>query len=243
MTMTMDAVYDAAPQSAADRILLVMLPCAKGSPQDMVDYGFVQALRERSLPIDVVAVDTHLGYYLERSLIRQLTHDIIAPARARGYRRIWLMGISLGGMGALMYASEYPADIEGVILLAPYLGVSGTIAEVVGAGGLARWQSGVIKEDDDERRLLAWIKTCPFAMEASPKIYLGCGAEDRFVVTSQLLAERLPAARKISIPGGHDWATWAGLWRHLLDQNMFFDAATSSHDEAVTALGMTALSA
>ena len=219
--MSMDAIYDLAPEPSTDRIMLVMLPSAKARPQDLVQWGFVRALRERSLPIDVVAVEAHLGYYLERSFSKHLTHDIIAPARARNYQRIWLMGISLGGMGSLIYTREHPADIEGVILLAPFLGARGTIAEVVRAGGLARWQPGAIKPDDDEHRLLAWIKAYQPAASALPKIYLGYGTDDRFAAASKMLAERLPAAQVVTIPGGHDWATWIHLWQHLLDQDLF----------------------
>ncbi len=219
--MSMHAIHDLAPQPGTNRIMLVMLPGAKALPQDLVQHGFVRALRERGLPIDVVAVEAHLGYYLERSLSSHLTHDIIAPARARNYQRIWLMGISLGGMGALIYAREHPADIEGVILLAPFLGARGTIAEVVCAGGLARWQSGAIKADDDERQLLAWLKAYQPAAAASPRIFLGYGREDRFAAASKLLVERLPAAQVVAIAGGHDWATWIRLWQHLLDQDLF----------------------
>jgi len=219
--MSMEAIYDLAPEPSTNRIMLVMLPSAKARPQDLMQYGFVRALRERSLPIDVVAVEAHLGYYLERSFSQHLTHDIIAPARARNYQRIWLMGISLGGMGSLIYTHEHPADIEGVILLAPFLGARGTIAEVVRAGGLARWQPGAIKPDDDEHRLLAWIKAYQPAAAALPKIYLGYGTDDRFAAASKMLAERLPAAQVVTIPGGHDWATWIHLWQHLLDQDLF----------------------
>jgi len=218
----MDAIYDPALRQGTNRIMLVMLPGAKARPQDLAQYGFVQALRERSLPIDVVTVEAHLGYYLERSFSQHLTLDIIAPARARDYQRIWLMGISLGGMGSLIYALEHPADIEGIILLAPFLGVRGTIAEVVRAGGLARWQPDAIKADDDERRLLAWIKAYQPAAAASPKIYLGYGRDDRFAAASNMLAECLPAERVMTIPGGHDWPTWIRLWRHLLDRKPFF---------------------
>jgi len=222
--MSMDALYDPAPQPGPGRILLVMLPGAKGRPQDLVQWGFVRALRERNLPIDVVAVEAHLGYYLDRSLSSHLTRDIIAPARTGNYQRIWLMGISLGGMGSLLYACEHPVDIEGVILLAPFLGARGTIAEVVRAGGLGSWQPGAIKPDDDERRLLAWIKAYRPAIAASPNIFLGYGTDDRFVDASKLLAGRLPAAQVVTIPGGHDWATWLRLWQHLLDQDLFSNA-------------------
>lgn len=221
--MTMHALYDRAPAPGNNRTLLVMLPGAKARPQDLVDYGFVRALRELRQPVDVVAVEAHLGYYLERSFSRHLQDDIIAPARGRRYRRIWLMGISLGGMGALIYTREHPADIGGVIVLAPFLGVRGTIAEVVRAGGLTRWQPGVIKPDDDERRLLAWLRAYAPAAPASPRIYLGYGTGDRFAAASQLMAENLPAAQVVATPGGHDWATWIRLWRRLLNQDLFGD--------------------
>jgi pimeloyl-ACP methyl ester carboxylesterase len=220
--MSMDAIYDRALQRTAGRTLLVMLPSAKARPQDLVQYGFVRALRERALPVDVAAVEAHLGYYLDRSLNDHLTRDIIAPAR-KNYSRIWLMGISLGGMGALMYARAHPAEIEGVVVLAPFLGTSGTIAEVARAGGLARWQPAALDPDDDERQLLAWIKEYTPA-PASPKIYLGYGRGDRFAAASNLLAGRLPAAQVLAAEGGHDWATWISLWRQLLDQDLFSSA-------------------
>ena len=110
-----------------------------------------------------------------------------------------------------------------LILLAPFLGVRGTIAEVMRAGGLAGWQPGAIKPDDDERRLLAWLKAYAPAAPASPRIYLGYGTEDRFAPASQLMAERLPPAQVVATPGGHDWATWLRLWRRLLNQDLFGD--------------------
>ena len=140
----MDAIYDQAPQHSAGRIMLVMLPGVRDRPQDLVQHGFIRALRERGLPVDVVAADAHMDYYLEHKVIERLAADIITPARTAKYQRIWLMGISLGGMGSVIYALEHPADIEGMILLAPYLGARGTIAEVVREGGLNYWQPGPI---------------------------------------------------------------------------------------------------
>lgn len=231
--MSMNAIYDRAPPCAAERSLLVMLPGTKTRPQDLVQYGFVRAVRERGLPVDVIAAEAHLGYYLDRSLNHHLAHDIIAPVR-KNYPRIWLMGISLGGMGALQYARAHPTQIEGVILLAPFLGTRGTIAEVVRAGGLARWQPGAIKADDDERQLLAWIKTYAPA-PSSPGIYLGYGQDDRFATASRLLAERLPAARVIAMAGGHDWAAWINLWRHWLAQDLFAGAQQPPRKTALKA--------
>ena len=217
----MDAIFDLAPNVAGNRAALVILPGAKDSPQDFFDYGFVRALRERNLPIDIVAVDAHVDYYLEGNVIEKLRLDIVSSLHKKGYDRIWFLGISLGGSGALSYAREYPSKVEGIILLAPFLGVRGTIAEVVRAGGLNSWKPGDIEPEDKERDLLAWLKACSCSSDQLPRIYLGYGTEDRYAPASELLAERLPQEQVLAMNGGHDWQTWRALWNGLLDRRLF----------------------
>ena len=219
----MEVIYDKA-SGGAKRVLLILLPGAKDRPQDFVEWGFIRALRERNLAVDVIAVDAHIDYYFEQTIVERLRWDIIAPARAQGYEHICLLGISLGGMGCLRYLREHPADIAGAVLLAPFLGSRGTIAEVTAAGGFQRWIPDS-KVDDDERVFLAWLQAYPFHDPASPKIYLGYGADDRFAPASKLLAELLPPPHVAAMPGGHDWRTWHGLWVNLLDRKFF------AHDE------------
>ena len=224
--MPMDAIHDTQAPRDTDRSLLVMLPGATHKPRDFERYGFVRALRERTLAVDTIAVDAHLGYYLERSVVERLGEDIIAPARARGYRRIWLLGISLGGMGALMYARERTAEVAGVIVLAPFLGVRGTIDEIVRAGGIAQWHPGETAALDDERILLAWLKAYGAVSPALPQIHLGYGTGDRFIAASEVLASRLPSSQVVTVAGGHDWPAWTALWETLLDRDVF---ACSAH--------------
>jgi pimeloyl-ACP methyl ester carboxylesterase len=236
--MSMAALYDPAPRDGTGRALLIMLPGAKARAQDFIECGFVRAVRERGLTLDIAAVDAHLGHYLERSFSERLTHDIIAPARARNYRRIWLMGISLGGMGALTYAREHPGEIEGVVLLAPFLATRGTVAEVVRAGGWAGWQPGALAADDHERHLLAWLKAYRPAA-GLPELHLGYGTGDRFVAARVLLGARLPAAQVVSIDGGHDWMTWLSLWRRLLERGLFAGSDGTARGPAREQLAVT----
>lgn len=213
----MDAIHDPAPAAGADHVALVMLPGAHGRAQDLVEKGFVRALRSRGLAVDAVVVDARFDHYLERSVVAQLEQDIITPLRKRGIARIWLMGISLGSTGALSYAREHAGAVEGVILLAPFLGTRGLVAEVTQAGGLRSWQPGTIAPEDDERRLMAWLRQYRAGDPVLPRICLGYGTEDRYAPASRLLAQQLPERQVLAIRGGHDWPTWLQLWERWLD--------------------------
>lgn len=232
----MNTIHDRAPQQdGANRVLLVMLPGATHVPEDFLRHGFVRALRERRLPVDAMLVDAHPDYYLERSIGERLTKDVMLPARAAYYRQIWLVGISLGGMGALICARDHPAEIDGVILLAPYLANRGTIAELVRRGGLDAWQPGGVNAKDDEQTPLGWLKARCSGTPALPEIHLGYGTADRFAAASEMLAQSLPAECVAVTQGGHDWKTWAYLWEYFLDQGLFSSRAT--HDRPRAQMG------
>lgn len=219
--MPLNVIHDAAPARAADNVTVVMLPGATDRAQDLVEQGFVRAVRARGVAADVAVVDVHFDHYLETSVVARLEQDVIAPALSSGHARIWLMGISLGGMGAMAYAREHAADIEGMILLAPFLGTRGLIAEITRAGGLLKWQPGNVAPEDGERRLLAWLRRYRADDPALPRIYLGYGTEDRYAPASMMLAGQLPARQVVTLQGGHDWTTWLELWERLLDGNVF----------------------
>jgi pimeloyl-ACP methyl ester carboxylesterase len=221
MRLSANAIYDVSPLISGERILLLMLPGAKNTPLQLEKNGFIRALRERELAVDVLALDAHADMYLDKLLVERLLHDTLDNARAHGYHRIWLLGISLGGTGAMLCATQRPAEIEGVILIAPFLGTRGIIAEIKAAGGLQRWQAGDIEKRDHERALLEQIRLSSKNTEEFPSIYLGYGSEDRYRGASIMLSERLQPHCVQVLPGGHDWETWIVLWRKLLDKQPF----------------------
>jgi enterochelin esterase-like enzyme len=139
-------------------------------------------------------------------------------------------------MGALICARNHPAEIDGVILLAPYLGNRGRIAGIVRRGGFTDWQPDEIKPQDDEQTLLAWLKAYRCGDPGLPAIYLGYGTADRFSPASEMLAQRLPAERVAATPGGHDWETWARLWEHFLDQGLLSGNAMPDRPRAQAAI-------
>lgn len=217
----MRAIHDAAPGALGERGLLVMLPAAQAVPEDLVGQGFVAEIRSRGLPYDVAVVDAHADYYLEGGIGERLAADVVGPLRARGYRDLWLMGISLGAMGCLAYARGHAAEVDGVVVLAPFLGNRGVITHILETGGLARWQPATPAPHDEEQALLLWLKDYRAGDSRLPAIYLGFGEDDRYAAASVLLAQQLPRERVVTLPGGHEWQTWMRLWQVLLARNLF----------------------
>ncbi len=199
--------------------LLVMLPGVRSRPDEFIDEGFVAAVRSRGLAADIVVADAHLGYYEDRSVLRRLRDDVVRPARAAGYRHIWLVGISLGGFGALGYGARMGDEIDGIVALAPYLGRRTLQQEINAAGGPLRWSRTPHErlDDDLEREVWEWMAAGP---PARLPVFLGYGREDRFAEAHRLLAGLLPPDRVDSVPGDHDWPAWRALWAHWLEREL-----------------------
>ncbi|MFM2069129.1 MAG: hypothetical protein RLZZ584_4038 [Pseudomonadota bacterium] len=203
----------AAAAAAAADTLVVMLPGVYSRPQEFVDEGFVDALVRQGARVEVAVVDAHLGYYNDRSVLRRLRDDVIGPARARGVRQIWLVGISLGGFAALAYGARHGDEITGVVALAPYLGPRRLLQEISDAGGPQLWRTQVPAPGPDEadRAIWAHYGAGPAPLPASA-VYLGYGDTDRFEDSHRLFASLLPARQVSTTPGGHDWRAWRRLW-------------------------------
>src|ERR1700722_18981046 len=103
-------------------------------------HAFIGAVRQTQQPIDILAVDTGMDFYLDGSMVERLHDEAIAPARANGAGPIWLAGISLGGLGALLYSQAHADLVEGLVLISPFIGTRGAVAEVLRAGGFVDWK-------------------------------------------------------------------------------------------------------
>lgn len=200
--------------------LLVLLPGAYMKAQDFVTHDFFAAVRRRSCPVDIVAVETGMDTYLDNDIVEHIHDEIIAPAMAAGTRTIWLAGISLGAMGALLSARRHAGAIAGLLLLSPFIGSRGLVAQVERAGGLRRWEPAADEAPTIEQDLLRWLQS----HDQWPPIHLAYGQDDRYVAAHRLIADILPPDRVIVGEGGHDWPTWEALWGRMLDAKPF-DAA------------------
>ena len=210
----MRSIFRAARRAGFAPAHMVWLPGAFHTPEDFLAAGFAVAVRDRGIDLDLEFVQLELEHVGDRRIIGRLARDVVAPARARGCRAIWIAGISLGGLFALDYAAGGAGEWDGLCLLAPYLGNRLLITEIMQAQSVAAWQPGPLAESDEERRIWRFAQM----RRSEPRaLYLGYGRDDRFAQAHGLLAQTLPADAVDVVPGGHDWQTWLTLWERFLE--------------------------
>ena len=202
----------AQPGKTADT-LLILLPGAYQQPEDFISAGFVNAVRERELAVDLIFAELSFSHIADQSVLPEIDFNLVQPAIAAGYRNIWLAGISIGGYVAMAYARRYPG-LTGLLLLAPYPGNRMTTGEIAFAGGLAAWTPDAIKDDDTERSNWHWLKT----HTADIEVHLGYGADDRFAEGIAMMEAALPPGQVDKIAGAHVWPVWLQLWQNFLDK-------------------------
>lgn len=196
--------------------LLVFLPGLRDPAAVFANEGFVAAARTKGFEVDMIGVEAHVGYYMEKKFLQRMKEDVIDPAKRRGYRQIWLIGISLGGFGALWYDVENPGDLAGIVALAPYLGEPEVIGEVGRAGGFAAWNPPADRVLDDQYKIWRGLKNYERQEKNRQRVYLGYGLDDKFAKADGLLATVLPSDQVFTVAGDHDWPTWRILWERIL---------------------------
>jgi pimeloyl-ACP methyl ester carboxylesterase len=204
--------------------LMILLPGFGDSPERFMQQGLIDIVRQLTPTFDIVAVDAHFAYYRNQSLVTRLHTDLLGPRQDR-YQRIWVVGISMGGLGASSYAMEHPGVVERVILLAPYMGNDDLVSEVKASGGIAQWEPPDFSniENEEQRqfyRIWNWYKGYTRPDPTGPDLMLGFGMDDNLSDANQLLADALPHERVVRTPGGHKWKVWVPIFETLLRRSI-----------------------
>lgn len=203
------------------RCLMVLMPGFGDSDTDFDRHGFIAELRARKLSVDTVSANSKVGYYARGMLAERMDTDIMAP-NTRGYEQVWMVGVSMGGMGSLLTTQRHP-EVVGVVLIAPFLGESDLISEILQAGGLAAWKAppkvAVQNGDNYQRDTWRWLQGAVRA--PSPAIYMLSGDRDPGMRAHRLLGSNLPPERVFHDRGDHDWGPWKRLWIDFLDHSDF----------------------
>jgi pimeloyl-ACP methyl ester carboxylesterase len=202
----------AAPRASAERTLVIVLPGFGTDAQEMKERGVARVIQESWPEADVLLASATFAYYRDGKLVPRLHEDIVEPALRKGYRRIWLAGASMGGMGVLMYEREHPGTLRGIVLFAPFLGSNDLLKEIRGAGGAHNWDPGPLPAEMNgenyQRQVWKMVKAWADRPDLARRVWLACGIEDRLLEDVRLLVPELPEGRFMELQGGHTWSTW-----------------------------------
>ena len=194
------------------RRMVIVLPGRGDDLAALKATGIAAAIQESLPDAEVVLVGLTFPYYIEGRSVQRLHEEIVLPARQRGRREIYLAGASMGGMGVLLYEREYPDQLSGLVLMAPYMGDASLIDEIRAAGGLRRWSAGPVPAQvngdnvgrEEWRTAQSWLDNPGRARS----VWLICGQADQFHPAAQMLAALLPAQNYFAPAGGHAWRVW-----------------------------------
>jgi pimeloyl-ACP methyl ester carboxylesterase len=193
-------------------VLIVVLPGILSDSQDMLKRGVPDAIHRAWPEPDILMVDLTMNFYRKGLAANRLHDEIVAPARQRGYSEIWLAGGSMGGMGTLMYEWQHPGELDGLVLISPYMGSDDVTGAIREAGGLRFWDSGehtMLMDSDNYDRLVWQMAQDWIGDEAKlQRVWLMCGDEDGLYPDVQMLGAILPEGHYFPGPGDHSWDYW-----------------------------------
>lgn len=215
-TVPMRAIWQQRIPSLRAQQLFVFLPGRRDHPEDFVRNGFVESLWSAGIEADIVLVDAHLGYYYRRTFSERLEQDILQVARDRGYASIWVVGVSLGGFGAVMFERDHPGSWDGIVLIAPFVGDQREVLEQIHVDGDLQAVRFEPSSTGDDYTAGFWDWMRQYQTNPDLPIFMGYGQNDSMVRDQMLLVDVLPAERIVAIPGNHRWWVWQILWPELL---------------------------
>lgn len=204
--------------------LIILLPGANHLPEDFITQGFVSAVRQRQLDIDLVMPELAFDQIADQTVLLKIHDSVMQPYATLGYQSVWMAGISIGAYVAIAYAHRYPNQVSGLLLLAPYPGNRITTSEIALAGGVKVWAPTAIADDDTERGNWYWLKNHADTTNVNTthsnttEVHLGYGADDRFAEGIAMMAQVLPDKHVDRISGDHVWPVWHQLWHNFLDK-------------------------
>ncbi|MBT8045311.1 MAG: alpha/beta hydrolase [Verrucomicrobiae bacterium] len=211
------------PQAKSSDTLIVLLHGRMGAPEDFEKHQWISRLRAKYPDADMVAPDVHLGYYRGRTITKRLHHDIILPAKQRGVKRIYLSGISMGSLGSLLYESEHPGNVDGFLLVAPFLGYGAIEKDLKQAGSLKKW-SQQLENEPEKWQPKFWRWLAEHSSELADRVHIGYAKDDGYVVGQQFFASLMHEPNVIIVEGKHRFNAFTAILDRFLKDHSFSES-------------------
>ncbi len=197
-----------------------MLPGIADDLEALQDRRVAELIQDAWPHADVVLTGLTLPFYKQGQAARRLHDEVIRRYRKAG-QPLWLAGISLGGMGVLLYDREYSGDAAGMLLMSPYLGEDGIREQIRAAGGLAQWDPGppqAIDASNFQHELWRYIKSWQATPSRTESAWMAYGADEKFREPDGMIAPLFPKGHVIVLPGRHNWDLWNRAFPKLLQR-------------------------
>lgn len=207
-------------QAPSSDTLIVLLHGRMGKPENFEKHQWIPRLQEKYPHCEIVAPDVHLGYYMGRSITDRLHKDIILPAKQRGVKRVYFIGVSMGSLGSLLYESEYPGNVDGFLLVAPFLGYEAIEKDLKREGGLKTWSEKLENEPEKwQQKIWQWI--AERSPEVADKVHIGYAKDDEYVVGQQFFASLMHEPNVIIVEGKHRFDAFTMILERFLKEHSF----------------------
>ena len=196
-------------------IALGLLTGSYSTAEDFLREGFVEALERRGFDAWIAMGEARAAYFSDGSIVQRIRESVVERARDAGLQRVWLAGVSLGGLACLCYAARHGEEVERMALFSPYPGTRELLREIDAAGGARHWNAEA-KPLDPEREAWRWLREHG---AGARRIDCWFASGDRFAEGQRSLARLLPPSSVHEVAGGHEWKDWRHMWNDFLERN------------------------
>ena len=199
--------------------LIILLPGVYDTAETFKEEQFFTIVRKAGIKADMVSANIHLWHLVQEMMIERIEKDIFRQVKNKGYKNIWFVGVSLGGLNSLLFYQKYTRDVCGVVVVSPYIAGKGLTKELKQAGGIKNWQpKGIENKKTIEKRLLllwVWLQQQDVKNNLN-QVFLGYGKQDRHIESIKLFENILNKKNVIKVEGKHDWGTGQKIWKKQL---------------------------
>ena len=212
-----DLVWDKAAEKTDQ--LIIFLPGLYDTATKFKDEAFFSTARKAGVKADMVSANVNVLHLVEDMMIKRIETDVFLHARKNGYKNIWLVGVSIGGLNSLLFYRKHVKNICGVVTLAPFVANKSLTKELQNGNNIKDWKPGFgeFSLGFEQKLQVLWVWLQKQSTKENLKhIYLGYGKQDRFVEPIKLLQNILDKKNIVAVEGEHDWETGLKIWKKQL---------------------------
>lgn len=212
-----DLIWDKTGEKT-DR-LIIFLPGLYDTAEIFKDEAFFSIARKAGIKADMVSANVNVLHLVKNMMVKRIETDVLQQAKNNGYKNIWLVGVSLGGLNTLLFYSKHLGNICGVVTLAPFVANEPLTKELQAVKNIQHWEPVPLDKDlvFEQKLQFLWVWLKEQALKNKlDHIYLGYGDRDRYVEAIKLLQNILDKKNIVTVEGSHNWKTGQKIWRKQL---------------------------